>query len=407
MKLARREFLELVAAAALPSVQAKQPVPAAQPPARPDSGATAARRGDPWLEVSGASLVWNLRAIQERVGGKPVMAVVKANAYGHGFQAAQILESAGVNHFLVGKLDEAQQMRAAGVRGRILNFGPYSERDADEIIRLGISQNVYTEQVDALDRTARRLGQRARVHVKVDTGLGRFGVPHDRALDFLERVAALRGVLLEGVFTTLTEDPEFDLVQLARFREICARATAGGRSIGLRHVASSAAILDLPAAYTDFDMVRPGIMLYGLYPSTRAEQEKKIELRPALSLKCRVAYVKTLRAGESVSYHRAFVATQPEPVATLPVGYSDGFPRTLAGKGAVLVGGQRCPIVAISANATIVRLGEARTAVGDEAVLIGTQGGETISSSEVAALTGQSVYGVVIGMSGLLPQRYV
>jgi alanine racemase len=145
-------------------------------------------------------------------------------------------------------------------------------------------------------------------------------------------------------------------------------------------------------------MVRPGIMLYGLYPSESAEKERKIDLRPALALKCRVEYVKALRPGESAGYHRVFTAQESERVATLAIGYSDGLPRGLQGKGSVAIGGRRCPIVAISANAAIVRLGDAAVEAGDEAELMGPQ----IPVAEVARLTGGSVYGVVMGLSPLL-----
>jgi alanine racemase len=411
MRIDRREFLGWLAAGGAASVLPQSLSAQVSMPARSAARATAAgRSGDPWLEISKANLVWNFRQIQSRVGGKPIMAVIKANGYGHGLAGvARTLEAAGAKHFLVGKLGEARALRASGIRARILNFGPFSDADAADIIRLGISQNVYTDQVQALDRAARRLGPhaRARVHIKVDTGLGRFGVPHDRAMEFIAQVAALHSVAIEGVFTTFTEDPEFDRVQLSRLKEICARATQSGFSIGLRHAASSDAICEFPAACTELDMVRPGIMLYGLYPSTHAETERKLDLKPALSLKARVAYVKTLRPGESVSYHRAFTASQPERIATLAVGYSDGFPRTLAGKGAVLISGRRCPILTISANAMIVRLGETPAAIGDEVVLLGAQGDAAISASEIADLTGASVYNVVIGMSGLLPQVFV
>ncbi len=409
MKILRREFLSVLATGAAASTfpmglsaQASAPTPAST------RVAAAMRRGDPWLEISKANLAWNFQQIQSRVGGKPVMAVIKANAYGHGLVGvARTLEAAGAKHFMVGKLDEARELRAAGVRARILNFGPFSDADAPDIVHLGISQNVYTDQVRALDRSARRLARSARVHIKVDTGLGRFGVPHDRAFEFIESIAALRSVAIEGVFTTFTEDPEFDRVQLSRLKEICARATQRGFPIGFRHAASSDAICEFPAAYTELDMVRPGIMLYGLYPSTHAEKERKLDLKPALSLKARVAYVKTLRPGESVSYHRAFTAAQPERVATLAAGYSDGLPRTLAGKGAVLVSGKRCPILTISANAAIVRLGDTPAAPGDEVDFLGAQRSETISASELAEFTSASVYNMVIGMSGLLPQIYV
>jgi alanine racemase len=411
MKIHRREFLGMLAAGGAASTLSQSLSAQASMPASSSARAVAAmRRGDPWLEISKANLIWNFRQIQSRVGGKPVMAVIKANAYGHGLVGvARTLEAAGAKHFLVGKLNEALELRNAGLGAHILNFGPWSDADAADLIRLNVSQTVYTDQVQALDRAARRLGPhaRARVHIKVDTGLGRFGVPHDRAFEFLEQVAALRSVTIEGVFTTFTEDPEFDGVQLSRLKEICTRATQRGFSIGLSHAASSDAICEFPAAYTELDMVRPGIMLYGLFPSTHAEKERKLDLKPALSLKARVAYVKTLRPGESVSYHRAFTASQPERIATLAVGYSDGFPRTLAGKGAVLISARRCPILSISANAIIVRLGDTPAANGDEVVLLGAQGDAAISASEVADLTAASVYNVVIGMGGSVPQVYV
>lgn len=408
MLVPRRSFLAFLAAGGVASAVRAEPGLRAKSATPQVSRPLAIQRGDPWLELNSANLVWNLRQIQARVGGKPVMAVIKANGYGHGLVGvARELEKAGVSHFLVGKLDEARELRGAGIRGRILSFGPFAEADAEDIVRLDISQNIYTDQVTTLDRAASRLERRVRVHIKVDTGLGRVGVHHEHALEFLGRVAALPTVEIEGVFTTFTEDADFDPVQLARIRSICEQASRRGIRTGLRHAASSAAIADFPAAYEQLDMVRPGIMLYGLYPSERAEKERKLDLRPVLSLKCRIAYVKTLRAGESVSYHRVFKATQAERVATLPVGYSDGLPRALAGKGNVLISGRKCPLLAISANAAIARLGETPAAIGDEVVFIGTQGSKTIPAGEVAGLTDTSVYGIAMGMSALLPQVFV
>ncbi|MCI0620846.1 MAG: alanine racemase [Acidobacteria bacterium] len=255
---------------------------------------------DPWLEISAANLRWNLRQIQSRIGDKPIMAVVKANAYGHGLTGtARLLEGAGLQNFMVGKLEEACELRNGGVRGRILNFGPFSEEQADNIASLDISQNVFTDHVDSLDRAAKRADRRAFVHVKIDTGLGRFGVPHEQALRFLERVHRLQNVVIEGVFTTLTEDPDYDQVQLGRFHALCRHAADAGIAVGLRHAASSGAICDTPNAFETLDMVRPGTMLYGLYPSLKAERERKLDLRPILTLKARVAYVKTIGPGDS------------------------------------------------------------------------------------------------------------
>lgn len=405
MLVNRRNFLGWVAAGgAAATLEASATLSTDQAAVAPSSPL---QGWEPWLEVNPAHLVWNLRQIHGRVGEKTVMAVVKANAYGHGLAGvARTLAGAGVKHFLVAKLDEARALRQAGIEGVILNFGSFADAEAEEVVRLGISQNVYTEQVEALARATGRLNRRAHVHIKVDTGLGRVGVPYDRAGEFIARVAALPGLTIDGVFTTLTEEAEFDPVQLARFGEVCARAAERGLRLGLRSAASSAAILALPASYTELDLVRPGIMLYGLYPSAAAERERKLDLKPVLTLKSRVIYVKTLRPGESVSYHRVFTATAAERVATLSAGYSDGLPRALAGNGSVLIGGRRCPILAITSNATIVRLGDTPAAAGDEAVYIGTQGSGAIAASEVAELAGTSVYAVVMGMSALLPRVY-
>jgi alanine racemase len=408
MGIRRREVLGWLAGSAVAGAGAAHGHEAQQAAAGARSGAAATpRRGDPWIEISAAALEWNLRQIEARAG-KAVMAVVKANAYGHGLAGvARVLERAGVRHFLVGNLEEAQELRAAGIRGSILNFGPFAEADAAELIRHRITQNVFTGQVDTLERAAARRGTQAQVAVKVDTGLGRVGVPHQQAAEFLEHAGSLKHVRVTDVFTTLTEDPEFDRVQLARFRELRARVAREAGRFGAWHAASSAAILDLPEAVAEFDRVRPGIMLYGLYPSERAERERKLELKPAMALKARVVQVKAMQPGESVSYHRAYRIERPEAIATIAAGYSDGVPRGLAGKGSVLVGGRRCAIVAITSNATMVRLEGSAAEAGAEAVFLGTQGGESLTAGEVARVTGSSVYALVMGMNARLPRVVV
>jgi alanine racemase len=402
--MGRREFLGVAAAGGILHAAAGAAPHGQAVPVDAKRAPIVAERGDPWIALNTANLAWNLRQVEARAG-KPVMAVVKANGYGHGLEyVARALERTGVKHFLTGNLMEAYRLRVSGIRGRILNFGPFAEADALQLVEQDITQNIFSDQVEQLARAAARRNRPISVQVKVDTGLGRFGVHHEGAAEFLEKVAAMRGIRIEGVFTTLTEDHEFDRVQLARLRAIRAAVEKSGRKLGVWHAASSDAVCDLPEACANWDLVRPGIALYGLYPSERAEKEKKIELRPAMSLQARATQVKTLAAGESVSYHRAYTATQAERVATIPAGYSDGVPRALAGKGHVLIGGKRCPIVAISANATIARLGDADAKEGDEAVFIGAQGKETILLSEVAALAGASVYAVAMGMSSLVPR---
>lgn len=372
-------------------------------------GAQTFRPGpDPWVELDRAALRSNLRSIRERIGDRPIMAVIKANAYGHGLtEFAAMLADEGVENFAIAKISEAVALREAGITGTILSFGPYGAREIPEIVRHRITQTVFTDRVEELARAGRRAGRISPVQVNIDTGLGRVGIPYREALPFLRRLAGLPGVRLEGVFTAFTEDPEFDRVQLSRFLDICSTAEREGIRVGLRHAASSAALMDYSEAF--LDMLRPGISIYGHYPSARTWSSRPIELSGVLSLKTRVMYVKTLEAGESISYHRAFVADRPTRVATLPIGYSDGYPATAAGRTEVLIRGRRFGVVAlVTSNHTIVNLGsDQEVEVGDEAVLIGRQGSDTIDAQTVADAAGVSVYKLLIGLNGTLPRQVV
>lgn len=360
---------------------------------------------DCWLDVDLRNIAWNLEQIRRRVA-RPVMAVIKANAYGHGLvEVGRFLESRGVEFLAVGKASEAFALRDAGVGARILNFGPFTGAEALALVQRGVSQSVYTDDVRALAEAARTHRTRGKVHVKVDTGLGRVGVRWDRAVAFLETVAATPGIEIEGIFTTFTEDPDFDRVQLERFLGVCRAAAARDVQVGIRHAASSAGVLAFEEAH--LDMVRPGITIYGHYPSTQEAEARKIELRPAMSLRARVTCIKELRPGDAVSYHRAFVATRPTRVATLGIGYADGYPHQAAGRARVLLGGRRCPSIAlVTSNHMTVDAGDLEVETGDEAALFGEQGRAEISAQELGAWAQSSVYKILIGMSPLLPRRY-
>jgi len=367
-------------------------------------------RSDPRLEIHLGNIAFNLAQIRKRVGNRPIMGVIKANAYGHGLaEVGSWLAAKGVDFLAVGKLWEAMRLRERGVKTPILNLGPcFSAVEAREIVAGDITQTVYGPEYHLLAEAARRSGRPAKVHLKVDTGLGRVGVPHGDALPLLEKVAANKEIQIGGIYTTLTEDEDHDKVQLERFARVCEAATTKGIGLGLRHAASSAGIVSNKDAW--LDMVRPGITIYGHYPSTKEAKRRQIELRPALALKTRVMYVKTLRVGDSVSYHRAFVARRETRLATLAVGYSDGYPHQAAGKAQVLLGGKRFASVAlVTSNHMTVDVtgasGEVKS--GQEAVLMGSQGDATIGADEVAAWAGTSVYKVLIGMNPLLPRKPV
>ncbi len=363
---------------------------------------------DPWLEINLDNIAWNLSQIRKKVHPSPVMAVIKANAYGHGqVEVARFLEKQHIHFLAVGKLQEAFELREKGIRTPILNFGPFSPGESKQIAARNISQSVYTENIAALSEAAGKLKQKAKVHIKVDTGLGRVGIPYYLALPYIKKVASLPNILIEGIFTTFTEDEEFDKIQLQRFLQVCDSAKKKGISVGLKHAVSSAGILSFAQAY--LDMVRPGITIYGHYPSVKEYQERKIDLKPAMALKAQVILVKKLRPGDSVSYHRKFTAKNETLVATLPVGYSDGYPHQIAGKAEAIIHGRRWPLVAaVTANHSTLNItGADKINIGEEAVLIGRQGECEVTAEEIAAWANTSVYKIVIGMNPLLPRIYL
>lgn len=355
---------------------------------------------DPWIELNLSNMAWNVSQIQKRVGALPIMAVIKCNAYGHGLVGvAKFLENKNVKHFAVVKVQESVLLRDNGIEGMILNFGPFSWKETEHIVRHNVSQSVFSDAIDTLAETARKLNKKARVHIKVDTGLGRVGVPYYLALPFIERVASIPEIAIEGIFTTLTEEEDFDKIQIERFLQVCKNAKKKGISVGLRHAASSAAISKFPSSF--LDMVRPGNCIYGI------ESLPNMDLRPVMSLKTRVIYVKKLRPGDSVGYHRRHKAEKETLLATLPIGYSDGYPPQAVNKAQVLIHGKRWPLIAyVSANHSAVDItGSEGIKIGDEVVLFGSQNGNEITIAELAEWGESSVYKIVIGMNPLLPRK--
>lgn len=362
---------------------------------------------DPWVELNLEHLAWNLAQIR-RLVKVPVMAVIKANAYGHGLvEVGMHLEKCGIDYLMVGKLQEALALRKAGVTSPILNFGTFGQEEAEAVIENYITQSVFDESVSILNLAAQKRGKKAKVNIHVDTGMGRMGIPYQNAFPFIEKVSSMNHLLIKGISTTLTEDDDFDREQLARFLGLGEKAEAKGISLGRKHSASSDGIMDLASSY--LDMVRPGIMLYGYYPSDKTQEEDRLSLKPVLQLKSRVVAVKTLRPGDTLSYHRKYTALEKEKIAVLPVGYSDGYPAEAVNKASVLIRGKRHPLIAaVTANHTIALLDrKSKVEVGDEVVFLGTQGGENISAVDIGRWADVSSYKVLIGLNPLLPRKIV
>jgi alanine racemase len=360
---------------------------------------------DPWVEVRADHLRHNVAEIHRRAGGRPILAVIKNNGYGLGVLAvARALErEPAVAGFAVVKLHEAATLREAGVRKPVLCMGPLGDRDLDEAVGRDIQPMVYTPVGDALERIAAKRGRAVPIHVCVDTGIGRVGVPHRDAAPLLRDLARRRRVKVEGTMMTFTEDAEFDREQLRRFEALCGGLAAEGVALGRRHAASSFALFQNEGAF--LDMVRPGMAIFGVYSEAPFRGLGLMDLRPAVALRARVAYVKQLRVGDSAGYNRAYVAKEDVWVATLPVGHADGLPRAAAKGGRVKIGGRLFPLVAtVSASHCIAELGKEPLArAGDVATMFDWEDGSR--PEDLAASFGGSVYDLLMHLDPLLPRR--
>ena len=362
---------------------------------------------DPWLEISAGALRANVASTTRLAAGRPVLAVLKNNAYGLGLaQAGMVLEShPQVQGMAVVRGSEALALRSAGVRKPVLLMGRSGEEESLELARAEVRLAAMGDDAPArLARVASRLGQPLGIHLYIDSGMGRMGTLWRNAAEWLNQVAARPELRVEGTFTELTEDPDFDREQVERLQALARSARDRGFSLGPLHAASSAAVTHQPE--THLDLVRPGLMLYGGYVSREAWLQG--ELRPAYRLNARVVRIDRLEAGEGVSYHRRWKATRPTWIAVLPAGHVDGYPSGAVKGAEVLIGGRLYRVIGtVSASHTVVEVGDEPTVrVGDVATLVGDQHA-AIHPNEVARRAGYSEYDMFMHLNPLLPRRVV
>ena len=359
-----------------------------------------------WAEIDLDAVAFNVRAFKRHVGeGVEVFAVVKANAYGHGaVPVAQTALAAGATRLAVHRLVEGIQLRSAGIQAPVLVMGYTPPDGASLVVQWGLTPSLMTlEFAQALSGQAGALGVRVPVHVKIDTGMSRYGLLPAEVMEFLRLVLKLPGIELEGLFTHFATADWADQAvmrqQLAVFTDVLLALRQAGIRVPVIHAANSAAAMRLPEAH--FNAVRPGISIYGMEPSD--QWAPAFEIRPALAVKSRVSRIRELPPGAGVSYGHTYVAPGPIRAALVPVGYGDGYHRSLSSKGCVLINGWRAPILGrICMDQFVVDVSsipEARQ--DDEVVILGPQGQDCLRAEEVAALAGTINYEVT---TSILPR---
>ncbi len=380
-----------------------------------------------YVNVDLDAICKNVQNAMDRVGPDvKMMAVIKTDGYGHGaVPIAKALNKIGVYAYAIATIDEAVELRGAGVENPLLILGHVFENDLKTALECDVTLTVFAvENARVISKVAGEMGKTAKVHIKLDTGMGRLGfLPYDKSAEEIAEIFEMPNIEVEGVFSHFATADETDKTfansQAEKYGEFVELLESRGMKFELKHLCNSAGIIDLSgendnasANITDtcdvkYNMVRSGIMTYGLYPSEEVVKENVV-LKPALSLISHVAFVKEVDSGFAVSYGSTYVTSGKTKIATIPVGYGDGYPRSLSNKGRVLIGGEYAPIIGrVCMDQFMVDVTHIpNVKQGDEVVLVGVQGDKRISVEEVADLAGSFNYEFVCGINKRVPRVY-
>ncbi|WP_094551717.1 alanine racemase [Petroclostridium xylanilyticum] len=367
-----------------------------------------------WAEVNLDHIAHNMKEIKRiTTESTKILAVVKADAYGHGFlEVSRTLLANGADRLAVAFLDEAKQLRNHGIDVPILILGYTPEQWVKDLVELDITQTVYNFSLaETISQAAVSRNKKAKIHLKIDTGMTRLGFAcEDNTIKTILDIARLPGIEIEGIFTHFAsadeKDPGFTRYQFQKFMFICSKLENNGLYIPIKHVCNSAGIMQFPEMH--LDMVRPGIILYGLYPSDEVDKQK-ILLKPAMALKAAVTHLKEVKEGIPVSYGRVYTTRKRTCIATVPVGYADGFSRALTGKVKMIAGENIVPVIGrICMDQCMIDVTDVKNInIGDEVVIFGSRNGLNIPVEDIAKVLNTINYEVVCAVGKRVPRVYI
>lgn len=369
-----------------------------------------------WAEINVSNLDYNIKNIQAKVGpGKKITGIIKADGYGHGsVKCASVLRSNGIDSFGVATLSEAIKLRKSGFEvEQILVLGLTPDPYADVLVEYNLTPVICNyDNAEAISRTARKAAKVLDCYIAVDTGMGRIGYnPEDPAsIEDIKMIANLPGLKPLGLFshfaTADAEDKKYAHMQENRFAMFYKNLVNAGIILPMRALSNSAAIMEIPSAH--YNQVRPGIILYGLYPSNEVDR-KALDLKPVMSVKANIVHLKTVPAGTSISYGRKWTAPEDSIIATIPLGYADGYPRPYSHQAQVIVNGVKAPVVGNicmdQCMIDVTRVPYVR--LGDEVTVMGRDGIYEISADDIAEATGTINYEIACAFGQRLPKVYV
>lgn len=366
-----------------------------------------------WAEVNLDNIINNINEIKKNINSEEIIAVVKANAYGHGaIDVAPVLVENGADKLAVAMLSEALELRESGIKVPILILGYTDVSFAEMLINNDIEQTVYSlDYAKELSKKAEALGKVAKIHIAVDTGMGRIGfLPNEKSVEEVVEISKLSNLRITGVFTHFSnadeEDKSYAHNQIKKFNSFINEIEKREVNLGVKHISNSASIIDIEDAH--YNAIRPGIILYGYYPSDYINKDK-LKLMPALSLKCQVIHVKELPKGEYIGYGRKFMTERDSVIATLPIGYADGYIRGLYGKAQVIINGKLAPVVGkICMDQCMVDVTDIGPVnIGDEVILLGEDNGINNNADDMAQMLDTINYEILCMIGRRVPRIYI